>query len=108
MLTSKHILYIRPQKGILTHSKILVIYLRMEEDRVLTPPEGEIFMIPDNDNGLDFSNPLPSASLSSTPGFLGNVQPVGEDMIPIDSESDRKSTRLNSSHSGESRMPSSA
>ncbi|KAK5797623.1 hypothetical protein VI817_003914 [Penicillium citrinum] len=59
----------------------------MEEPRILTPPEGEIFMVPDNDNGLAFWNPPRSGSSSSTAGFLGNVRPVGEDMIRIDSES---------------------
>ena len=42
----------------------------------------------------------------------GNVEDVWiekiEDIDTIDWETDRKSTRLNSSHSGESRMPSSA
>ena len=36
-----------------------------------------------------------------------DMESAGEGMVPIESL-DRKSTRLNSSHSGESRMPSSA
>ena len=45
---------------------------------------------------------------------LGNAEDVdravraARDAFPAYSETDRKSTRLNSSHSGESRMPSSA
>ena len=40
------------------------------------------------------------------------TSPMEEDVVPLEvggaKEEDRKSTRLNSSHSGESRMPSSA
>ena len=43
-------------------------------------------------------------------GYLANLtaSPTLEDKIRSEQLRDRKSTRLNSSHSGESRMPSSA
>ena len=38
----------------------------------------------------------------------GNRDPEREKLLPLWVAEDRKSTRLNSSHSGQSRMPSSA
>ena len=44
-------------------------------------------------------------ALPAVPIIVGIIFPIG---LYRDWETDRKSTRLNSSHSGESRMPSSA
>ena len=44
-------------------------------------------------------------------GVVGDPMPVDRDVevgVPVRALGDRKSTRLNSSHSGEARMPSSA
>ena len=49
---------------------------------------------------------LEAVSLEETSKYFQRLASVGESYR--DWETDRKSTRLNSSHSGESRMPSSA
>ena len=55
---------------------------------------------------------LDSNSLAVRDGWLASGETIIKDSYPAtqyrDWETDRKSTRLNSSHSGESRMPSSA
>ena len=56
-------------------------------------------------NGINGVGAFLSASISGT---LGNIDGVTLTVGYRDWETDRKSTRLNSSHSGESRMPSSA
>ena len=65
-----------------------------------------------------FADPVPnrSAGAATMDGYQGPVSEIRKGTSSIDSQSnpsvvgrkDRKSTRLNSSHSGESRMPSSA
>ena len=71
-------------------------------------------MIDDNNNGLiDENCPCPTLSINPTNASICQGQSVTlEASIGFtqyrDWETDRKSTRLNSSHSGESRMPSSA
>ena len=59
--------------------------------------------------GVNFSMILDgSARIPSSVGDDSKPIPELLNKIPTASPTDRKSTRLNSSHSGESRMPSSA
>ena len=70
-----------------------------------------------NENGTYSITPKKDGSVVGTRGMMANLtlkqveDYVGKDIAEKmyrDWETDRKSTRLNSSHSGESRMPSSA
>ena len=50
----------------------------------------------------------PISQAADITAFKATTVPVGEDQMPMIEQTDRKSTRLNSSHSRASRMPSSA
>ena len=61
--------------------------------------------------GLDYGYyvvAVPGATLANTSGQYATLVSVGRANVTADIKGDRKSTRLNSSHSAKSRMPSSA
>ena len=60
------------------------------------------------DNGLYILRPYKSFTFNTEIFKIAKLQSNKCQKVSHDNETDRKSTRLNSSHSGESRMPSSA
>ena len=75
-------------------------------------PEGGMAAIDENTQGQDGAEPEATGNVQEVPSTrMHNVQHDGvgpEHTGGIRADADRKSTRLNSSHSQQSRMPSSA